>query len=78
VGGKTNRGTGTGLYSFDRWDLPAELEKLHMRVAEVEEERVAKVGELAALVVEASNASWTSGCFLSGRFPKSRGRLKSS
>jgi hypothetical protein len=45
-----------GLYSFDERDLPAELEELHTCVVGVQEERAAEAGELAALVVEASNA----------------------
>jgi hypothetical protein len=60
------------LYSSNNWDLSAELEELCTHVARVEEERAAEVGELAALVLEASKPSWTSGCFLSKRSSKSR------
>jgi hypothetical protein len=44
-----------GLHSFDGRDMPAKLEELHVHVARVEEERAIEAGELAALVIEASN-----------------------
>jgi hypothetical protein len=44
-----------GLYPFNGRDLPTELEELHVCVAMVEEECVAKAEELVALVIEASN-----------------------
>jgi hypothetical protein len=43
------------LHSFDGWDLPTELEELHVRMAGVEEEHAAKAEELVMLVIEASN-----------------------
>jgi hypothetical protein len=43
------------LHSFDGWDLPTELEELHVRMAGVEDEHVVEAGELPTLVVEASN-----------------------
>jgi hypothetical protein len=44
-----------GLHSFDRRGLPAKLEELRAHVDADEEERAAKAGKLATLVVEASN-----------------------
>jgi NAD(P)-dependent dehydrogenase (short-subunit alcohol dehydrogenase family) len=44
-----------GLHSFDECDLSAELEELHALVAGAKEEHAVESGNLAVLVVEASN-----------------------
>jgi hypothetical protein len=45
-----------GLHSFDKRDLSAKLEELHLHVAGVEDERAAEAGKLSMLVVGISNA----------------------
>jgi hypothetical protein len=44
------------LHSFDRQDLPTELEDIHVRVARVEDECIVEARELSPLVMEISNA----------------------
>jgi hypothetical protein len=44
------------LYSFDRQDLPVELEELHTCTAGVTDEWAAKAGKLSTLVMGISNA----------------------
>jgi hypothetical protein len=45
-----------GPYSFDGWDLLAELEKLHTHVVGVTDECTAEAGKLSTLVMGISNA----------------------
>jgi hypothetical protein len=53
-----------GLYSFDGRDLLMELEELHERVAEVENEHAAEAMQLSRSVMEISDALIDLGVFL--------------
>jgi hypothetical protein len=52
-----------GLYSFDRRDLPVELEELRECVAGIESECTAEVVQLSRSVMEISNALVDVGVF---------------
>jgi hypothetical protein len=45
-----------GLHSFDGWDLPVDLEELHVSMAGVVDECTVEAGKLSMLVVGISNA----------------------
>jgi hypothetical protein len=45
-----------GLHPFNWWDLPVELEELHVHVAGVEDERAADARKQSTLVMGISNA----------------------
>jgi hypothetical protein len=45
-----------GMHPFDGWDLLAEMEELHARVAGVKDECAAEGGKLSTLVMGISNA----------------------
>jgi hypothetical protein len=45
-----------GLHPFDRWDLLAELEEIHVRMPRLEDEHASKSEKLLVLVMGISNA----------------------
>jgi hypothetical protein len=59
------------LHPFDGWDLPTELEKLHARMAGVDDEHAIEARELLRLVVKISNALVNLGMLLIQDIPNS-------